>query len=295
MNLVTPVLIPQSPCPIGFDTPLLLLGSCFADEVGGRFQLAGFDTLCNPFGTLYNPLSVAACLRRAIDNRPVADHELVFHDGLWHSWLHHSRFSHSDRATCLQLCNDSMEQVHAMFQRSPWLWITFGTAWVFELSPQSGFRVDTPGGVVANCHKLPAATFRRRRLDMDEIVAQWQPLLVELQNLGCRVVFTVSPIRHMADGAHGNQLSKATLLLAVERLVENGAAAYFDSYEILMDELRDYRFYARDLCHPSDLAVDIVWERLQQTYMTDVVRQQVVLNEKAVRQSLHRPLHPKQE
>ena len=294
MKLVTPVLIPQSPCSIGFDTPLLLMGSCFADEVGGKFVQAGFDTLCNPFGTLYNPLSVAACLGRALDNCPVADHELVFHDGLWHSWLHHSRFSHPDKEVCLQLCNASVGQAHAMLQRAPWLWITFGTAWVFELSPQSGFRVDTPGGVVANCHKLPAATFCRSRLDVHEIVSQWQPLLRELHALGCHVVFTVSPIRHIADGAHGNQLSKATLLLAVDQLVQTGAATYFDSYEILMDELRDYRFYARDLCHPSDLAVDIVWERLQQTCMTDAVRQKVALNEKAVRQSLHRPLHPKQ-
>ena len=294
MKLVTPVLIPQSPCSIGFDTPLLLMGSCFADEVGGKLMQAGFDTLCNPFGTLYNPLSVASCLRRALDNSPIADHELVFHDGLWHSWLHHSRFSHSDKEACLQHCNASVEQTHAMIQRAPWLWITFGTAWVFELSPQSGFRVDTPGGVVANCHKLPAATFCRRRLDVHEIVSQWQPLLLELHALGCHVVFTVSPIRHTADGAHGNQLSKSTLLLAVDQLVQTGAAAYFDSYEILMDELRDYRFYARDLCHPSDLAVDIVWERLQQTYMTDAVRQKVALNEKALRQSLHRPLHPKQ-
>ena len=97
MKLVTPVLIPQSPCSIGLDTPLLLLGSCFADEVGGKFQQAGFNTLINPFGTLYNPLSVAACLRRALDNNSVGEHELVYHDGLWHSWLHHSRFSHPDK------------------------------------------------------------------------------------------------------------------------------------------------------------------------------------------------------
>ena len=277
------------------ESGIVSLGSCFADEIGQRLEAGGFAIEANPFGTLYNPASIAAALHRLVDDRELdATADLVEHEGLWHSWHHHGSFSRKTQQEVLDACNSRIHQAHRALRDAKLLMVTFGTAWVFELSPESGFRVDTPGGVVANCHKLPAATFCRRRLDVHEIVSQWQPLLLELHALGCHVVFTVSPIRHTADGAHGNQLSKSTLLLAVDQLVQTGAAAYFDSYEILMDELRDYRFYARDLCHPSDLAVDIMWERLQQTYMTDAVRQKVALNEKALRQSLHRPLHPKQ-
>ena len=278
MQLTTPVIITPATLSIDYSTPMLLLGSCFTDEVGERLQAAGFDTLCNPFGTLYNPLSIAACLWRAIDNRLMVGDELVGYDGLWHSWMHHSRFSHEDKDVCLTRCNQSISQVHQYLSLHPLLVVTFGTAWVFYHN----------GSVVANCHKLPSQQFVRRRLDVGEIVDVWQPLM---ERLGTDILFTVSPIRHMADGAHGNQLSKATLLLATERLVERREQAYyFDSYELLMDELRDYRYYARDMCHPSDVAVDVVWERFQQAYMTAATREQVRQREKVFRQSQHRKL-----
>ena len=278
MQLTTPVIITPATLSIDYSTPMLLLGSCFTDEVGERLQAAGFDTLCNPFGTLYNPLSIAACLWRAIDNRLMVGDELVGYDGLWHSWMHHSRFSHEDKDVCLTRCNQSISQVHQYLSLHPLLVVTFGTAWVFYHN----------GLVVANCHKLPSQQFVRRRLDVGEIVDVWQPLM---ERLGTDILFTVSPIRHMADGAHGNQLSKATLLLATERLVERREQAYyFDSYELLMDELRDYRYYARDMCHPSDVAVDVVWERFQQAYMTAATREQVRQREKVFRQSQHRKL-----
>ena len=278
MQLTTPVIITPATLSIDYSTPMLLLGSCFTDEVGERLQAAGFDTLCNPFGTLYNPLSIAACLWRAIDNRLMVGDELVGYDGLWHSWMHHSRFSHEDKDVCLTRCNQSISQVHQYLSRHPLLVVTFGTAWVFYHN----------GSVVANCHKLPSQQFVRRRLDVGEIVDVWQPLM---ERLGTDILFTVSPIRHMADGAHGNQLSKATLLLATERLVgRREQAYYFDSYELLMDELRDYRYYARDMCHPSDVAVDVVWERFQQAYMTAATREQVRQREKVFRQSQHRKL-----
>jgi hypothetical protein len=142
------------------------------------------------------------------------------------------------------------------------------------------------GQVVANCHKLPAAMFTRRRITLEEIAAAWQPFTTLHP-----VVFTVSPIRHMADGAHGNQLSKSTLLLSVEQLLNFCPDwHYFNSYEILMDELRDYRFYARDMCHPSDLAVDIVWQRFQDTFMSPQTQSRCRQEEKAARQALHRPI-----
>ncbi len=278
MKLMTPVDISPSPLSVGYDTPMLLLGSCFTDEIGKKLQAAGFDLLCNPFGTLYNPLSIAACLQRAVDNRPMQADELVWHDGLWHSWLHHSRFSHADRNQCLSCCNEAIHQTHAFIERKPLLMVTFGTAWVFERG----------GSVVANCHKVPQREFNRRRLTVQEIVETWQPLSARL---ACPTLFTVSPIRHLADGAHGNQLSKATLMLAVDSMVNaNPQTYYFDSYELLMDELRDYRFYARDMCHPSEVAVDIVWERFQEAYMSTETRDSVHRQEKTYSQSQHRQI-----
>ena len=278
MKLVTPVEITHAKLQIGYDTPVLLLGSCFTDEIGKRLQAAGFDVLCNPFGTLYNPLSITSCLERAMSGRGMQEEDMVQHEGVWHSWLHHSRFSHPDRETCMAHCNEAIAQTHEFLQRSPLLMVTFGTAWVFYRQ----------GRVVANCHKLPSQQFVRRRLSVQDIMEAWQPVLDRWSG---NSLFTVSPIRHMADGAHGNQLSKATLLLAVESLMQdNPQVCYFDSYELLLDELRDYRFYARDMCHPSELAVDIIWERFQQTYMTEDIRRRLLEEEKAYRRSQHRAI-----
>ena len=285
MQLTTPVETILSPLRIDHSTPLLLLGSCFSDEVGTRLKQSGFNVLCNPFGTLYNPLSIALALRHAVEDCEIGSEWLVHADGLWHSWMHHSRFSHPEQDTCIARCNQSIHQTHQFLNQQPVLIVTFGTAYSFFLHTDS---VTPPmqGQVVANCHKLPAAMFTRRRIALEEIAAAWQPFTALHP-----VVFTVSPIRHMADGAHGNQLSKSTLLLSVEQLLNFCPDwHYFNSYEILMDELRDYRFYARDMCHPSDLAVDIVWQRFQDTYMSPQTQSRCRQEEKAARQALHRPI-----
>ena len=276
MQLSTPVTVDPQGLAIDLGTPMLTLGSCFADELGSRLQRDGFDILCNPFGTLYNPLSIAEDLLLALAGDPLPEDRLVFHDGLWHSWMHHSRFSSPDRDECLSRCNQAIHEAHDRLQRQPLLLVTFGTAWVFRHN----------GRVVANCHKLPPQQFSRTRLIVDEIVDVWLPLTERLHAGGIQTLFTVSPVRHMADTAHGNQLSKATLLLAVDRL----ATPYFDSYEILLDELRDYRFYARDLCHPSDLAADLLYERFLEVYTTPATRQQALLNRKESLRAGHRAI-----
>ena len=285
MQLSTPVETILSPLRIDHSTPLLLLGSCFSDEVGTRLKQAGFNVLCNPFGTLYNPLSIALALRHAVEDCEIGSEWLVHADGLWHSWMHHSRFSHPEQDTCIARCNQSIHQTHQFLNQQPVLIVTFGTAYSFFLHTDS-VAPPMQGQVVANCHKLPTAMFTRRRITLEEIAAAWQPFTTLHP-----VVFTVSPIRHMADGAHGNQLSKSTLLLSVEQLLNFCPDwHYFNSYEILMDELRDYRFYARDMCHPSDLAVDIVWQRFQDTFMSPQTQIRCRQEEKAARQALHRPI-----
>lgn len=279
MKLSTPIELGQQGWLLTHDDSVLLLGSCFSDEVGQRLQQSGFDVLCNPFGTLYNPLSIEACWRHVLSGESFAEDCLVQHDGLFHSWLHHGSFSRSSAQEVLDGCNAALEKTRRFLDRHPVVIITLGTAYAFFLS-----NPDSPmhGRVVANCHKLPARCFDRRRLSVDEVVAAcrtWMDM--------DRVLYTVSPIRHLADGLHGNQLSKATLLLALDQL----GCDYFPSYEILLDELRDYRFFARDLCHPSDVAVDIVYERFQQAYMSESTQQYCRQCEKKYRQSQHRQIY----
>ena len=281
MQFTTPIPTEKQPISISHDNRIMLVGSCFTENIGNRLEYYGFQTLVNPCGILYNPVSITNCLELTLSGKEITENDLVFGNGLWHSWMHHSRFSSPDRETCLRRCNEAIHTTHALLGRRPVLMLTFGTAWVFRHE----------GEVVANCHKLPPQQFSRTRLTVDEIVDTWKPLLSRLLPLTSHILFTVSPIRHMVDTAHGNQLSKATLLLAVDRLVQEfPSCRYFDSYELLLDELRDYRFFARDMCHPSDLAADIVFERFLQTFTTPATRQQCLLNRKQALCGGHRPI-----
>ncbi len=282
-NLTTPVIVPQMPFSVDYSTGIVSLGSCFADEIGDRLQEADFHVEQNPFGALYNPASIAAAVRRLMEDRPIGMEDLVEHEGLWHSWHHHGSFSRSTAGETLAACNDRLHQAHEALKEASLLMVTFGTAWVFERE----------GGIVANCHKLPPQMFVRRRMTVEEIVALWQPLLQELAAYypKLNVLFTVSPIRHLADGAHGNQLSKSALLLAVNELVGNARCHYFPSYEIVLDELRDYRFFDEKMTHPTPLAVDVVWERFQRATMLPAVREQAHYNMKQHKREKHIPLH----
>lgn len=278
--LTTPVSIETMPFRLDFSDGIVSLGSCFADEISSRLSDGGFRVESNPFGTLYNPASVAAALERLTDDCEVTESDLVQYEGLWHSWHHHGSFSRITAEDCLEICNSRIHQAHLSLKEARLIVITFGTAWVFEHNCR----------VVANCHKLPPQQFIRRMMGVEEIVSLWQPLLQKLEVFNPRlsVLFTVSPIRHLADGAHGNQLSKATLILSVDRLQ---GIHYFPSYEIVLDELRDYRFYGSDMTHPSTLAVDIVYDRFCQAVMSPAVRQQVHNNRKQHNREKHIPLH----
>ena len=246
-----------------------MVGSCFSDEIGGQMQQRYLNVTCNPFGTLYNPLSIAQAL--TMTEMP----ELIEHDGLWHAMSHHGSFSRADKTAAEQAIRGSIETLQQALREATVIIVTFGTAWVYEQA----------GRVVGNCHKLPESNFTRRRLTVEEIVAAWQPLLELYKDK--RWLFTVSPIRHIKDGLHENQLSKATLLQAVEQL----KAVYFPSYEILLDELRDYRFYADDLVHPSSMAVNYIWERFVDTYCTPQTKNEMNIQHKRWQFEHHRPLH----
>lgn len=284
--LNTPVVTPRMPFLVDFASGIISIGSCFADEVGSRLKEGGFHIELNPFGSLYNPSSIASALLRIIDDVPIDETDLVEQDGLWHSWHHHGSFSQTTPEATLMTCNSRIHQAHNTLKEASLLMITFGTAWVFEYE----------GQVVANCHKVSNNKFVRRRMTVDEIVALWMPLLQKLVAYypNINILFSVSPIRHMADGAHGNQLSKSTILLAVDSLIAGSNASkicYFPAYEIVLDELRDYRFFGPDMTHPTDLAVDVVWEHFQRSAMKPAVREQAHLNAKQARRDKHIPLH----
>ena len=270
MKLYTSVDIVPAVRQIGYGDKILLLGSCFADNIGAKFSEHYFQATINPFGTLYNPASIAA----AITN--VGNSQLVEHNGLWYSMMHHGAFSGKDKEEVLTRCEQSRALLHSALMEASTVVVTFGTAWVYEMEDR----------VVANCHKLPANRFTRRCLTVNEIVEMWQPIVASMPDK--HWIFTVSPIRHVKDGLHANQISKAILLQAVDQLGQS----YFPSYEIMMDELRDYRFYAEDMVHPSAVAVEYIWQRFVDTYMNkDTQTEMRVLNQ-LWRDNQHRMLHP---
>ena len=277
MKLQTVVDIAPSKWKIGYEDKILLLGSCFSDEIGEQMKQRYLHVTCNPFGTLYNPLSIAQAL--TMTEMP----DLVEHEGLWHAMSHHGSFSRADKEEAEGAIRTSIETMQQALHEASVVIVTFGTAWVYEKD----------GAVVGNCHKLPENCFTRRRLTVEEIVAAWKPILAQYPDK--HWLFTVSPIRHIRDGLHENQLSKATLLQAVEQMVNgkwtNGKVHYFESFEIMLDELRDYRFYADDLVHPSSLAVNYIWERFVDTFCTNQTKNELVLQLKRWKHEHHISLH----
>ena len=280
MKLQTIVDIKQSEWKIGYDDRILMVGSCFSDEIGEQMQQRYLNVTCNPFGTLYNPLSIAQAL--TMTETP----ELVEHEGLWHSMAHHGSFSRANKNEAIEAVRASIDTMQKAIEEASVVIVTFGTAWIYEMN----------GEIVGNCHKLPESCFTRRRLSVEEIVEAWKPILERYSDK--KWLFTVSPIRHIKDGLHENQLSKATLLQAVEelknteyRLQNSDRISYFPSYEIMLDELRDYRFYADDLVHPSSLAVNYIWERFVDTFCTNQTKNELVLQHKRWKHEHHRLLH----
>jgi hypothetical protein len=243
IKLKTEVILPDIPVKIGYRAPSLMMGSCFTESIGLHLRERLFPVEVNPFGILYNPASIANSLEILMAERFFEAKDLFFANGLWNSFYHHSRFSNPDRQACLNEINSKIEEASRILRGSNLLFCTFGTSWVFE--------EISSGRIVSNCHKLPAATFSRYRLSPSGILKLWEKLIPGLWqvNPDLKIVFTVSPIRHLKDGLHENNLSKAVLLLAIDELQKQFGKErifYFPSYEILLDELRDYRFYAPD-------------------------------------------------
>lgn len=282
----TRVEIPASPVKIGYDTKCLLMGSCFADNIANIMGSLKFPVLSNPFGTLFNPASLAYNTQNLISGSVLTAGDLLYHDGLWLSLSHYTGFSHPDRDTCLAAINSSISLASAWLLHCDFLIFTFGTAW--------SYLYNETGKLAANCHKLPAAAFTRIMLEPSDIISQFDRLLPALKqyNPSVRVIFTLSPVRHWSDGAVNNQLSKSVLHYAIHEIVKKHADTfYFPAYEIFMDELRDYRFYASDMLHPSEQGINYVWERFCDTWI-DGSAEKIMAGVTTVLKAVgHRPSH----
>ncbi|MCK3684017.1 GSCFA domain-containing protein [Maribellus sp. YY47] len=283
--------LPHYPYKAGYRKKSVFIGSCFTENVGNRMLALKYPVDINPFGILYNPSSVAKALQELLDAKKYGGNELFQHNDIWHSFMHHGRFSSVDQEEVLEQINTRIAYSSHWLREAGFLFLTFGTSWIY--------RFSETGEVVANCHKVPASKFVRERLSVKEIVDVYTDLLPRLweQNPGIKIVFTVSPIRHWKDGAIENQRSKAALILAIDELVKRfpEKCYYFPSYEIVMDELRDYRFYAEDMLHLTDVAVDHIWSVFEESLIDGESRKTALKIQKVVNAMHHRPLNKRSQ
>ncbi|MFN8302711.1 MAG: GSCFA domain-containing protein [Saprospiraceae bacterium] len=280
--------IEKAPFGLSHDNRILLLGSCFTENMGARLAALKFYASINPFGIVYNPLSISRCLERLLDgDQPFSAAELAQHAGLWHGWEHHGSLSDPDQGRLIERLNTLYFGAVDFLRGADRLIVTPGTADVFFLQAE--------GRPVANCHKAPAAIFRERRLGVEETVSALQAVFERLHRRlpDLRIILSVSPIRHLRKGPVANQRSKAALLLACAELCERlPYVQYFPAYELLLDDLRDYRFYERDLTHPSGLAQDYIWEKFTETYFSPATLQLADRLRQLRAAVEHRPFRP---
>jgi hypothetical protein len=281
MNLSTSVSISKSDISISHTNPIFLIGSCFTEHIGDKLVENKFDVFTNPTGIIFNPISVVNTLKSVFDKKEYLSENLNEHNEKWFSFQHHGVFSSFNKTECLSRINKSFKNAHQHIKKSDTLFITLGSAWVYEYKDV---------GVVANCHKIPNKEFTKRLLSVKEILTAFNQIKNDLK--GYNVVFTVSPVRHAKDGLHENNLSKATLLLAINNLInQNDNYQYFPAYEIVIDELRDYRFYNDDLVHPTTKAVNYVWEKLQLCYFNEETKSLLSDIEKIKLAASHKPFN----
>jgi hypothetical protein len=290
MKLQTKVPVPQSPAPIGYDSRVILLGSCFSANIGDKLAYYKFRTTQNPFGILYHPLAIEKLIRRAIHKEEYTSDEVFFHNERWHCYDSHSQMSSTNRGELVNNLNQGLLSLGKSLEICTHLIITLGSAWVYNLK--------SSGTPVANCHKVPQTEFERKLTGVGVVEEILTKIIrhVEGKNPHLHCIFTISPVRHLRDGFIQNLRSKAHLISAVQQLVEgqraNMATSYFPSYEIMMDELRDYRFYAADLVHPNALGIQYIWEIFKEANIATAAYPLMDMVESIQKGLEHRPFNP---
>lgn len=284
MKFRTEISPEPAPFQIVHSNQILTLGSCFAQHINHFFQRYRFTAMHNPFGVLYNPASIAQSVKLIQDRRRLVKGDLVYHNEEWHNFYFDSAFSDPDSDRCLEGMNKAISDTGSFIKSADIVIITYGTSYVYS------YRKN--GNIVSNCHKIPAREFTHFMLSPEEVRRNIYNIISIIRSMNPQIkfIFTVSPVRHWKDGAVDNQISKATLLLAVHEIIKSETDIhYFPAYEILMDDLRDYRFYERDLIHPNQLAVEYIWEKFSKTFMSG--SQQILIRdlEKIAKAREHRP------
>ncbi|OWV25152.1 hypothetical protein B7988_12455 [Fibrobacter sp. UWB1] len=301
MELFTRVDTPKAGFEIDYTSRIAFFGSCFADNISAQFAARKFSVLANPFGTVYNPVSIARQIRAIADGKVFGEKD-VFQDarglqdvsgkqdargnqdarGPWYSWDAHGSLSGATKEECIGKLNAATAQARDFLRKADAVFITLGTAFVYYLKDS--------GMPVSNCHRQDPNLFTRRMISVDEATEAIREIATSIRQLNrnTHIVFTVSPLRHMGDGAHNNTLSKATLQLAINKALEEANATYFPSYEIVMDELRDYRFYADDMVHLSKTAEEYIFKQMTETYCDSTTRENMAKVEKFLKMANHR-------
>jgi hypothetical protein len=265
---------------------LFLIGSCFAENVGEKLYQHGFNALVNPSGILFNPLSIYHCLTDILEDKEIDDSLLLQRNGLHFSYLHHGSIYHQSKEELILKMNATQKAAKQFLHSAKYLVITFGTAYVYDLKHDQQ--------TVANCHKQNNALFEKRLVPIDEIVSKFNEVIANIKkfNQDIQLIFTVSPVKYLKDGIEENNLSKSTLLLAIDQLSKQTNSNYFPAYELVNDDLRDYRFYKEDMAHPNKQAINYVWEKFSETFFTEQTKQ---LNKEVFdisSASQHQLLHP---
>jgi len=264
MEFILPFQVTPSPHKISYADKILFVGSCFTEEIGKQMKDLKFDVMQNPNGILYDPLSISSALISYIENKQYKEDDLFLLNELWHSWQHHSLFSGMNKEMVLHNINHSQFQAHQFLKNASWLIITAGTSYNYHLKES--------GETIANCHKAPAAFFEKKLISIEEIITNFSTAITKLQsyNPNLKIIFTISPVRHIRDGVIENNQSKARLIEAIHFIKEKSQNVfYFPAYELIIDVLRDYRFYKNDLVHPTDAATGFVFENFCNAFVDE--------------------------
>lgn len=287
MEFFTKIRIEPFPKKINHKQQIFSIGSCFSENMAQHLRRAKFHITYSPTGILFNPESIALCLDQLTAGSNITAQQLLQANGLWFNYDFHSSFSSTDKECALSMMQQAIDKGAKALKEANVVIITFGSAWVY--------RLRESGKVVANCHKQPQAIFNRELLTVEDIVNRWSSLICSTLK-DKQVIFTVSPIRHLSDGLEQNSLSKATLRVAIAQLTAKfDNACYFPSFEIMNDELRDYRFYAEDMTHPSQVAIEYIWQRFCETAISKESIDMMERIAKITQAAEHRPFNPQSE
>lgn len=288
--------IKKIPWNIGHANKLFLIGSCFTENIGEKLRKNKFSILENPNGILFNPVSVAEAITNYIDNKITSGEELFFLNEGWHSWKHHSRYSAPSKEEAVEKINRSAQNAHSYLKQTDFIVITLGSSWIYTLTAVAQNAVK--GSVAANNHKAPSDWFLKRLMTTEEVLRVLDNMIHRLFhfNPAVKIIFTISPVRHLREGVVENNRSKAVLIQAVHHLVDKFEGLYyFPAYELVIDDLRDYRFYAEDLVHPNYFATEYVWEKFCLACMNEETRK-IMEEIKTINLAYqHKPFNPSSE